>query len=280
MSVKMSLVQLKGSRTLYTIGANVDDKRYIDPKASLRVALSAMPANNKVDNDFAALAGEATTNHKIWGFNNPECEKFIGAYTGETVFPYTLQSSPLFGDSFHVIKSLNFNVGPGSTRELNLRRFGSTCFQKMGDLDSITGSSVEQRMNLSPQERIFVLVEVKGARNQAYYRYNNDTSLTELEKRTWSVAKSAPVQFTHNLEMSVELPLKQNINTDSTLQGGIVYKKNYMKITNESNVSETVHQPYDSIYQDEFEIPLEQDGYIFPVATDIKMTSARPRTRP
>ena len=280
MSVKMSLVQLKGSRTLYVSGAGVDNKRYIDPKAALRVALAAMPANNKVDNDFAALAGEATTNHKIWGFTNSECEKFIGAYTGETVFPYTLQSSPLFGDNFHVIKSINFNVGPGSTRQLNLRRFGSTCFQKMGNLDSITGSQPEQHMNWSPQERIFVLVEVKGAPNQSYYRYYNDPALTEQEKRTWSVAKSAPVQFTHSLKMDVELPLKQNINTDDTSQGGIVYKKNYMKITNESNVSATVHQPYDSIYQDEFEIPLEQDGYIFPVATDIKMTSARPRVRP
>jgi hypothetical protein len=286
MSIKLSLVQLKGIRGMYLNNSNIINLRYINPITALGTVLEAMPANNKVDSAFTAHSGVANTNHKIWGFGAEECEEFIGAYTAETVTPYTLQSSPTFEDNFHVIKSLNFNIGPGSTRELNLNRFGSTCYQNMGDFNQVTPSSsqLDHRMNFSPRERIFVLVEIKGAPNQSYYRYLNITGQTEKDKRTWSVAKSAPVQFSHKLDMHVELPLKQDINTVSYdasagKLGGVVYKKNYMKITNETNVSATVHQPYDNIYPDETAIAAGTDGYIFPIATNLEMSSSQVRAK-
>ena len=52
-----------------------------------------------------------------------------------------------------------------------------------------------------------------------------------------------------------------------------------MKITNETNVSATVHQPYDNIYPDETAIAAGTDGYIFPIATNLEMSSSQVRAK-
>jgi hypothetical protein len=145
-------------------------------------------------------------------------------------------------------------------------------YAAMGDLDRISDSA---NYNVSTLDRMFLLVQYTGARDQVFYRAKRkaDSSIDRL----YGVSLSAPTQFTTSLKMGIEVPLERNLYK-TVNEGGCTYKRSYVDVSNINRIDKIASAPYSDIIQDENELAatVGDIGYIFPVNTPTNLGSSGP----
>ena len=271
MGFKATLVQLRAPQN---VSSAVSSDLWINPYNTLSTLLGSLPvsdalqANPTFQNQF-----EDNVQHLCWGVPYTEAASKIGRYDMTLKTSKRLESSPLFDRLIRKVGSTkSYSIGPGSTRTIKVERNRHMNYTAMGDLDRISDST---NYNVSTVDRMFLLVQYTGARDQVFYRAKRkaDNSVDRL----YGVSLSAPTQFTTSLKMGIEVPLERNLYK-TVDQGGCTYKRSYVNVSNINRIDKIVSAPYSSVIQDEQDLAAAVGtiGYIFPVNTPTTLGSAGP----
>ena len=271
MGFKATLVQLRAPQN---VSSAVSSDLWINPYNTLSTLLGSLPvsdalqANPTFQNQF-----EDNVQHLCWGVPYTEAASKIGRYDMTLKTSKRLESSPLFDRLIRKVGSTkSYSIGPGSTRTIKVERNRHMNYTAMGDLDRISDST---NYNVSTVDRMFLLVQYTGARDQVFYRAKRkaDNSIDRL----YGVSLSAPTQFTTSLKMGIEVPLERNLYK-TVDQGGCTYKRSYVNVSNINRIDKIVSAPYSSVIQDEQDLAAAVGtiGYIFPVNTPTTLGSAGP----
>lgn len=254
--LKVHIVQLKRE------GEYPDTKPLtIDPWRPMLDCLTRMPDNNKINTTVGTALARAGITHECWGYTTAEFADYVGRYSAKTVTGYPLSSSPVFEDRFNVLKTLKFNVSAGCSRKIELTNHINRCYTKFGTAATIMGDDVNSGLDT----RMFLLVEISGQKNVPFYKatYNSETT---PPTREWSLADSAPCDYYMELDQHVAYGIETRLR-EHHAQGGLPYKRSFISVENESNVSEVFHT--DNIVDDESHITSSNtQGYIVPVSQD------------
>lgn len=255
LKVKIHICQIKQPSFEKQSGQHVT---YIDPQNAFFRAWNAMMPNARIPSAGDGSAGNPlvydiktdllkspVSPQLVWGMKNDEFIKMVGSWHVNTTFPSTLRSSPTFDETFNVIKSLSYNVGPGCSREINVTRHLNSNFASYGkfNLNTPPSSDNEGRANYDTETRLFALVEVHGKESVQYYQFKKGDATANPpvpDERLWSVAKTGPARFSQSLEMrSTVGTVPHLIDTDE--DDGCVYRRNYLTLNDINHISRKVY---------------------------------------
>lgn len=280
--IKITIVQLKGPNTY---GQTTNAAQTYFPREELNIALDAMPPQDKISSEASPLkanaygtdagGGDAGTQH-CWGYNSSEFVNKYGSY--DFYSRKSIKTSPRYSDSFNEIYSTGFvNVGAGSAYVLENLHHINRNFTKLGNLNKVSA----QNSWTSPA--LYMLCEVKGRPSTEYYRAIKKSS-APLERLFSS--GTGPVAFGWEFETgfeftSVDQPITESVTANLE---GLPYKKSYMLIDNEIDVSEIINEPYSTIVAAESDIPEpvgpsgEESRIIVPVIKSTNMQGSTIRS--
>ncbi len=253
-SIRISIVQMKGPNSY---GSNSDAAATYFPRNVLDIALDAMPPADKISsgatthlsNAYASTnSGEGS--QYAYGYTSSEFSTKIGSYDYKV--RKSIKSSPRFKECFHEVYNTGWvNVGAGSAFEQNLTHHINRNFSALGNLDEIKAH------NTWTAPAMFMLCEVKGRKDTEYYECSKGIEpLHPALARTFS-SGTGPVTFGWEFESAIEFTSVDQPITQLVVDNvsGLPYKKSYIKVENEINVSEIVNQPFARIVASEAEVP-------------------------
>ena len=270
MGFKATLVQLRAPEDSFYNSNAI----WMNPLETLDTVLAGLPTDDKITSAPSMHEQfEDNVQHLCWGVTQTEAATKIGRYDMTLRTSKRLESSPLFDRYIRKVGATrSYSIAPGSTRTIELERNRHMNYAAMGNLNNISDSS---NVNATTQDRMFLLLQYTGARDQIFYRAKREVD-SSID-RVYGVSLSAPTQFTTSLKMGIEVPLERNL-LKTVSEGGCTYKRSYVDVSNINRIDKIVSAPYSDIIQDEAELgnTAGSVGYIFPVNTPTNLGSAGP----
>lgn len=264
-SVRISILQMKGPNP----ALSPTNSQVYHPVQHLQEVLTAMPYTDQVSatgvgstitaQKSNAYADEPSSgSQKQWSYTDTEFADKQGAY--KFYMRKSIKSSPRFKENFNEVYNTGFvTVGAGSNYVLDLTHHINRNFSQLGNFTEVNYA------NSWTTPALFMLIEVKGRPSTTYYAATKDAG-GAITKRTFS-SGTGPVAFGQAFETSMEFtttdqPFSQASNPPLS---GLPYKKSYLTVDNQVNVSEIINQPYDEIVDTETSISANQTRVIVPV---------------
>lgn len=248
---------------------------YINPATQINFVYNGLPENSMITSatscpDEKKLIDKDLTNpSEVWGLrNDDEVKEAVGTWSLNTQYPTRLSSSPRFADTVRILKTQSYNVGPGSTRKIDVIRNLNTLWSAYGNYDTVT-PDVNKRGVYDTASRLFLMVEIHGQKNVNYYQATKDTSGNVT--RTWSIADTGPAIFATSVEYKAQVASVPRLLEEDN-DAGICYRRNYLKLPNLSQSSRQITIPHSRIVDSEESIITPTSGtttkFILPVMTE------------
>lgn len=271
--VRISVVQLCGPNT----GMAQAELSY-SPQANLNRCTQSMPPESLVSAEMVPLLanaydGQPTSGDQMeWGYTPAEFAVKIGSYDG--YFKKSIKTAPAYKEQFHEVYNTGFiTVGAGSAYAFDIDHHINRNFSALGNLDRV------DTPNTYAPTALFLLVETKGRGSTEFYKATRTTGATPELSRLFS-SGTGPVSYGTELTTSLEFttqdqPVTQTVQADIS---GLPYKKSYMKIDNEVNVSSIINVPFSQIVSSETEILPDTKRYIVPVVKSSNLQGSSQRS--
>jgi hypothetical protein len=256
------------------------EKSVLEPKRILDACFNTMPTNYRVAAP-SAQQGKATNSQQIYGEISPTGDDFFtGSYQVVTMADKPIYNAPVFQDYFNVVHSARFKVGAGNSRRSIYNQFYSKCWQKQGNYATM---KEDGNLNTYSREQYFYLITVQGDKVPYYKATRSGNVNTPVTSRLWDTG-SCPVFFTLKQTMDYTFYAGKDWNAGTTT-GGLWYRRNYLKVDRESNVSQVHDVIPSNIVSSEAEIITNASTgpvikYIVPVSTDKHIIGAQIKTNP
>lgn len=264
--VKVHICQFRPLQQLYV------DKTFIDPAKQIQFVYNALPENSIITSRANCpvtkplIDKNLTKNSEVWGLhNNDEVKEAIGTWEFETQYPTRLSSSPRFDESVRILKTQSYNVGPGSTRKIDVIRNLNTLWSAYGNYDNVTPATIASRGKFDTASRLFLMVEIHGQKEVNYYQAAKDANGDVT--RTWSLADTGPAIFATSVEYKAQVASVPRLLEDGN-DAGICYRRNYLNLPNMTDTSRQITIPHNRIADSEESIADGTTKFILPVMTE------------
>lgn len=254
---KVTFVQLKNASTQGS-GLNVIQS----PSNAVNNVLADMPVQHRGSDATAfAKSGIVGSSHKIYA-DGGQVGTFEGSYDWTMRSRYDFKRQPNYKDHFREVWSANYTIAPGGTRKIDFDNYFSLCPQHAGDYAQVNIDNAYTR------DQIFALVQVEGVATPYYKVEKASTAAGPVTRRLWGRAQTCPSSFTTRMTMDLEMYVQKSLLANTDQAGGLYYRRNYLKLSGESNTSEQNYCDRNKIFHSDesFEASTGQTfGFIVPV---------------